>query len=664
MVMKAAASGVPVPEFAVSLDDLKVLCRGLAEPQRQYLWQWLLKRQLGEIGRASMPAEGRQQLAALHETASWFLQQGSTFQTALADQLAQLAGSWHQRLVIQQENDGDQPGWFWLAWEVVQWRQQLELAGPEWLPGVLEQLVRYGALAWAKLAETPDLSVPERQEAINRTITLLKALGPLHQPLPFWIPQLEKQLLQLGIELSLKEASPFVAHLEPALLPRQRPAGLPERLLLVLGMHRSGTSALSGALCQLGLCGPSDPEPARQSNPTGHWEPQAIIACHEALLAEAQSSWDHPQVLAELWRSRALSGHRQAMEAALKASFPQLKAGQVVLVKDPRQCRLQPLWNGLLEEHSLEASVVLMLRHPLAVAQSLQRRNQLPIDRSLLLWLSHTLEAERHTRHLRRSVVVYEQLLRAPDRTLLQCLRLAGLEVQRLDPSVLAQWIRSDLNHGSSKPDSEVADGALLELVLAVYERLAAAHGSAPDAQLRQWLDQAHAQLEQRLQALRHQSSRLEMVQLFWEPNDGGGFREEHSVRSYMVVDRGVTAVTFMLPAAAKAPLALRLDPAEQPVLIQLQRLVLLDRGSQVLWEWQHDTLLPANLQTAILDNGVVLSADHNSGLLLVIPAEVLAQLGEGCSLELEARWEALRADVAHQLLRSVTGQKPVRTNP
>jgi len=444
------------------------------------------------------------------------------------------------------------------------------------------------------------------------------------------------------------------------LLQRQRQEILPERLLLVLGMHRSGTSALSGALCQLGLCAPSHPEPASPANPTGHWEPPAILACHEALLAEVQSSWDDPLVPAELWNSTVHTRHQQTLEEALKASFPHRRSGQVALVKEPRQCRLQPLWNALLEQHRLKAAVVLMVRHPLAVAQSLQRRDQLPIDRSLLLWLSHTLEAERHTRQHPRCVVAYEQLLRAPSRTLQQCLHLVGMEVQPPDPALLETWIQADLNHASSTSATDLADGSLLELALEVYQRLATAHGRAPDAQLQLSLDQAHAQLEQRLQALRHQSSRREMVQLFWEPSAGGGFSEAHSLRTSLVVGRGLSAVTLKLPPTAAAPLALRLDPAEQPGLIQIQRLALLDHRSQVLWECQQGALLPTNPQTAILENGDVLAANNDPGLLLVIPAAVLQQLGEGCCLALEARWQALSGEVAHQLLRTVADQRPV----
>lgn len=440
---------------------------------------------------------------------------------------------------------------------------------------------------------------------------------------------------------------------EQVLLQRQGVHKLPDRLLLILGMHRSGTSALSGALCQQGLCGPQQAVPASPSNPTGHWEPSPIVALHEELLRTAGSSWDDPMAMTALELSSDQTEHKQKLQEALQASFPQWRPGQVAVVKDPRQCRLQPLWNGLIEQQQLQVAVILMVRHPLAVAQSLQRRDQLPLERSLLLWLEHTLEAEKHTREQRRCVVAYEQLLRNPEETLEGCVRLVGLEEQiKFEGET---WIQPDLNHEAPAQDKTNGDpnesGGLLELALEVYQRLEAIHGSWPDHNLQQQLDLAHAQWRQHVERLSNQSSRHEMVQLFWEPAWGGGFSEDHAVRASVAVTRGLAAVTLPLSEAATAPLALRLDPSEQPGLIQLKHVALLGAGGQVLWEGQHNALTPANPQTAILENGDIVAGDADPSLLLAVPATVLQQLNENCSLKLEARWQPLNSTLAQQLL-------------
>jgi hypothetical protein len=212
--MDAAASVELVLEFVVGLEALQELCGGWPEAQRLQLWQWLLKRELAGIGQAAAMEEARRRWAALRQAAQWFTPQGSAFETALAEPLTLLAGGWHQRLVLQKELAAEEAEWFWLAWEVVQWRQQLAAVGAEWWPVVQEQLVRLGALAWAEQAEKAELPLPERHEAISRALTLLKALEPMHQPLPLWISQREKQLLQFGIEGLVKETPLSVPDLE------------------------------------------------------------------------------------------------------------------------------------------------------------------------------------------------------------------------------------------------------------------------------------------------------------------------------------------------------------------------------------------------------------------------------------------------------------------
>jgi hypothetical protein len=193
---------------------------------------------------------------------------------------------------------------------------------------------------------------------------------------------------------------------------------LPRRLLMVLGMHRSGTSAVAGHLCSHGFRAPHDTPPADYNNPTGYWESQSIVRLHTELLAEAQSSWDDPFLpVAEVLGADSVAG-RAHLGQALAAAFPgEADRSGVALLKDPRQCRWLPLWNSFISAHCIDSAVLLIHRHPMAVLKSLKRRVQLPADRILLLWLQHTLEAEFYSRRFRRVIVSYEQFLNNPSAT-------------------------------------------------------------------------------------------------------------------------------------------------------------------------------------------------------------------------------------------------------
>jgi hypothetical protein len=225
-----------------------------------------------------------------------------------------------------------------------------------------------------------------------------------------------------------------------------------QRVLLVLGMHRSGTSALAGLLCQQGFEAPQNTDGGDANNPTGYWEPQRIRAFHNSLLEGAQSSWEDPLLPVLPWQPQNLMASLADLEQALADDFPAADSQAVALIKDPRQCRLLPLWTALFEQRPYQVAVVLAVRQPEAVAASLVKRDQLPLDRALLLWLSHTLEAERATRQLPRRVLSYEQLLQDPAAAVQRCQQLAGLPITTPSAELLGEWIRPGLNHHQRSP--------------------------------------------------------------------------------------------------------------------------------------------------------------------------------------------------------------------
>ena len=179
--------------------------------------------------------------------------------------------------------------------------------------------------------------------------------------------------------------------------------------VLVLGMHRSGTSAVSGVLHQLGVSLGRAVSPAGPSNPKGYFENSRVMGLHEELLASLGSSWDDPRPLPPgWWEDPRLATFAEQLRRILEEEF----GGEPLWgVKDPRLCRLLPLWIPLLAELGVRVVAVLVLRHPGAVAASNGARTGMAREHALELWLQHTLEAERETRALPRAVVSYDHLL-------------------------------------------------------------------------------------------------------------------------------------------------------------------------------------------------------------------------------------------------------------
>lgn len=180
--------------------------------------------------------------------------------------------------------------------------------------------------------------------------------------------------------------------------------------ILVLGMHRSGTSALTRVL---GLCGAALPErlmdAAPEVNERGFWEPREIVALHEEALEAAGSVWHDIRPLPGPWfESAAAAAFRQRLAALLDEEFG---TAALPVVKDPRLCRLLNLWLPVLGTLDIAPCVVIPVRNPLEVAASLRQREGFGAAKWLMLWLGHFLAAERESRGLPRCFVTYEQIL-------------------------------------------------------------------------------------------------------------------------------------------------------------------------------------------------------------------------------------------------------------
>jgi len=181
------------------------------------------------------------------------------------------------------------------------------------------------------------------------------------------------------------------------------------KAILVLGMHRSGTSMLAGTLAALGSAHPKKPLRADDNNPKGYWESTPLNFANDELLAEAASSWHDWRPLDPQWlQSPAAERHRHKIKAILASEFGD---EPLFFVKDPRICRFVPFLSSILAEMEVDPVALLPLRNPLEVAYSLQRRDGLPLAKSLLLWLRHVLEAESHSRHMPRCFIRHERFL-------------------------------------------------------------------------------------------------------------------------------------------------------------------------------------------------------------------------------------------------------------
>ena len=212
------------------------------------------------------------------------------------------------------------------------------------------------------------------------------------------------------------------------------------RALFVIGMHRSGTSALARVLNLQGATLPRTLMPAQADNPDGFWESLPVVQFNERLLQEACLTWDDPRPVNASWWAKKSENSRHVDEAKrlLRSEF---SGSELFVLKDPRISRLMHVWLDACREMDIAPSVFLCLRNPLEVAASLEMRNGMDVQRAQLLWLAYVLDAEATTRSVPRALLHFDDFLidwravmpKAYDAIGLDCLTLSGDAADAVD---------------------------------------------------------------------------------------------------------------------------------------------------------------------------------------------------------------------------------------
>ena len=243
-----------------------------------------------------------------------------------------------------------------------------------------------------------------------------------------------------------------------------------QRTVVVLGMHRSGTSALTGALVEAGIC-PGDTSTmygAAADNEKGFYEQRELVDINEALLLE-QFLKENPDLsdygcgddafarasgqgwLLGGWLREAMSPgndtqNTRRIGAFLQGLYSHASPHHQYIIKDPRLSLTFPLWRGLVSNPLL----ILMVRKPAAVANSLWKRNRLYPGASHTLWTSYTHAALQNAAHCPVCVIDYDELIERPSDTIRVALDwLAGRGVV-VEPAMLDKamaFIEPDMRH-------------------------------------------------------------------------------------------------------------------------------------------------------------------------------------------------------------------------
>lgn len=134
--------------------------------------------------------------------------------------------------------------------------------------------------------------------------------------------------------------------------------------IFIIGMHRSGTSMITGILHKCGLELGEDLLMGARDNPRGHFESRRFIKINNEILFCNRGRWNLPPENIQF-----CPGMKSKMRQFLNEFDPQKISG----FKDPRVCLTFPLWYQAIHPEPIKA--VMIVRPFSAIAKSLQKRN-------------------------------------------------------------------------------------------------------------------------------------------------------------------------------------------------------------------------------------------------------------------------------------------------
>jgi hypothetical protein len=440
---------------------------------------------------------------------------------------------------------------------------------------------------------------------------------------------------------------------------------------LILGVHRSGTSALSGVLTQLGLnpgLGLIEPNPF---NERGYFELESLNRLMDEALQSMDRSWDDFRPLPEdAFDSQANKATRKKLNGLLATEYD---LSQPCLMKDPRVSRLLPLCLPVMDEQGLAPLCMLSLRRPEAVAASLLGRDGMHADHAAMLYCAYLLEAEFNTRDRPRAFVQYQHLLtdwrgalsdaeQALDRSLVQ-----WEQVGQEATDAVGAFLSTELNHFSDEalpPTKSRAMSLANNLYQLLSNPIHATSLEKLDELRAEWLSHAASMEPWASDAMALVKFKKSLPTLFWKPDvatmravsskafsivhwaePGSPFDGPKTIRlPWDFGDRNSHRFTF--PERVKEISELRWDITECPAAIQFEALWIEDATGKKLWQWvQHDALfgyVSSDLSVLGLNETgslELVSCGMDPYVELRIPQEVLVQISGGCSFC--AEWSA-----------------------
>jgi hypothetical protein len=211
--------------------------------------------------------------------------------------------------------------------------------------------------------------------------------------------------------------------------------------------------------------------PIKDNNSKGFWEDFDILAINIEILNQLEWSWYHLGLInadhVDFLRKKGF------FSRAVKVLEQKVSDAPVFGFKDPRVAKLLPFWHVVFEQCKFNVSYIITVRHPLSVAMSLTKRDDLDQTFAYLLWLGHVIPSLSSTANSSRVLVDFDRLIAQPDRELNRIAEQLNLTINSRElHEYKSEFLDKGLQHSVFSTKDLDLDNQCPQLVREVYTTL------------------------------------------------------------------------------------------------------------------------------------------------------------------------------------------------
>lgn len=238
--------------------------------------------------------------------------------------------------------------------------------------------------------------------------------------------------------------------------------------VVVLGMHRSGTSAIAKALSIMGVNLGGKLLPPKEDNKKGFWEDLNIVEFNTKLMQDYGQDWNTFGPIGQSFSD-------DCYKKVIKYIECEFKNTPVWGFKDPRTSRLIPFWRSVFKKIDSEVVYCVVIRNPLSVIKSLEKRDGFSSLQAALLWYQYNMDILSALIDVPFTVIDYDYLLAEPENNLIRLANGIG-QLDSLSSIAVNEYCQEFLSGGLRNSkftlDSLAASGDIPDKVSQLYREL------------------------------------------------------------------------------------------------------------------------------------------------------------------------------------------------